>query len=111
MMLMMLTTGTMLAEERLDRGVVAIKQADGKVFVSWRSLKGDAKDMAFDVYRNGVKLNKEPLTQGGTWFVDEEPMEGEAVYKIEESGKRRSAEGRLLPKGRKKVERGQTLFR
>jgi len=107
MMLMMLTTGTMLAEERLDRGVVAIKQADGKVFVSWRSLKGDAKDMAFDVYRNGIKLNKEPLTQGGTWFVDEEPMEGEAVYKIEESGKRRSAEGRLLPKGRKKEERGQ----
>ena len=107
MMLMMLTTGTMLAEERLDRGVVAIKQADGNVFVSWRSLKGDAKDMAFDVYRNGIKLNKEPLTQGGTWFVDEEPMEGEAVYKIEESGKRRSAEGRLLPKGRKKEERGQ----
>ena len=106
-MLMMLTTGTMLAEERLDRGVVAIKQADGNVFVSWRSLKGDAKDMAFDVYRNGIKLNKEPLTQGGTWFVDEEPMEGEAVYKIEESGKRRSAEGRLLPKGRKKEERGQ----
>ena len=90
---MMMTTGTMLAEERLDRGVVAVRQADGKVFVSWRTLKSDAKDMAFDVYRNGTKLNKKPLTEGGTWFVDEEPM-GEAVYQVISRGKRKEALGR-----------------
>ena len=87
---MMMTTGTMLAEERLDRGVVAVRQADGKVFVSWRTLKSDTKDMAFDVYRNGTKLNKKPLTEGGTWFVDEEPM-GEAVYQVISRGKRKEA--------------------
>lgn len=90
---MMMTTGTMLAEERLDRGVVAVRQADGKVFVSWRTLKSDTKDMAFDVYRNGTKLNKKPLTEGGTWFVDEEPM-GEAVYQVISRGKRKEALGR-----------------
>ena len=90
---MMMTTGTMLAEERLDRGVVAVRQADGKVFVSWRMLKSDTKDMAFDVYRNGTKLNKKPLTEGGTWLVDEEPM-GEAVYQVISRGKRKEALGR-----------------
>ena len=90
---MMMTTGTMLAEERLDRGVVAVRQADGKVFVSWRTLKSDTKDMAFDVYRNGTKLNKKPLTEGGAWFVDEEPM-GEAVYQVISRGKRKEALGR-----------------
>ena len=89
-LVMMMTTGTMLAEERLDRGVVAVRQADGKVFVSWRTLKSDTKDMAFDVYRNGTKLNKKPLTEGGTWFVDEEPM-GEAVYQVISRGKRKEA--------------------
>ena len=92
-LVMMMTTGTMLAEERLDRGVVAVRQADGKVFVSWRTLKSDTKDMAFDVYRNGTKLNKKPLTEGGTWFVDEEPM-GEAVYQVISRGKRKETLGR-----------------
>ena len=72
-----------LVTERLDRGVVAVRQNDGKVFVSWRILKGDQKGEAFDVYRNGVKLNAQPLAQGGSFFVDEQPLEGEdAVYEV-----------------------------
>ena len=46
--------------ESLDRGVVAVK-TDGGVFVSWRSLVTDDKKMAFDVYRDGVKVNDAPL--------------------------------------------------
>lgn len=46
--------------EKLDRGVVAVK-TDGGVFVSWRSLIDDDKAMTFDVYRDGVKVNAEPL--------------------------------------------------
>ena len=30
-----------LSTERLDRGVVAVRQSDGKVFVSWRILRDD----------------------------------------------------------------------
>ena len=103
-MLMLLTVCRVQAVERLDRGVVAVRQTDGKVFVTWRTLKSDVKGTAFNVYRcsaedhlqgkMGKKLNKEPLTQGGTFFIDEEPIEGDAVYMVdggkwkEESGER-----------------------
>ena len=69
-----------LSMEQLDRGVVAVRQADGRAFVSWRSLKNDPKGLAFDVYINGEKLNAEPLTKG-TWFIDEKPVE-EGVYEV-----------------------------
>lgn len=78
--------------ERLDRGVVAVQQPDGKVFVSWRLLGDEAPDIAFNVYRTTapstddsrprdpfaaqreqgartIKLNDAPLT-GPTWFLD-----------------------------------------
>ena len=71
-----------LSTERLDRGVVAVRQADGKVFISWRILRDDPKGMAFDVYRNGQKLNVQPLTSGGSWFVDEAPLNEAATYEV-----------------------------
>lgn len=37
--------------ERLDRGVVAVHQPDGSVFVSWRLLASDPDQVAFNVYR------------------------------------------------------------
>lgn len=59
--------------ERLNRGVIAVRQDDG-VFISWRLLETDNPGTAFDIYRqtdNGalVKLNKQPLT-GPTHFTD-----------------------------------------
>ena len=71
-----------LKREQLNRGVVAVKTPDGKVAVSWRTLRSDAKGQPYDVYRNGVKLNKEPLTKGGTFFIDEHPLPDNAVYEI-----------------------------
>jgi rhamnogalacturonan endolyase len=85
--------------ERLGRGVVAIQQPDGKVFISWRLLGTDPETVSFNLYRqadplparfgfpggfagrrqrpgNGaapgqpVKLNAQPLT-GPTWYVDD----------------------------------------
>jgi rhamnogalacturonan endolyase len=57
----------LLAGEKLDRGVVAIAQPDGSVYVGWRLLKSDPKDTGFEVWRwegneKPVKLNKEPIT-------------------------------------------------
>ena len=75
-----------LKMEKLNRGVVAVRQPDGKVFVSWRILRDDEKGEPFDVYRNGEKLNKEPLTKGGSWFVDEQPIEGDATYEVRKNG-------------------------
>jgi rhamnogalacturonan endolyase len=37
--------------ENLGRGVVAIHQADGKIFVSWRLLGTDPENIAFNLYR------------------------------------------------------------
>lgn len=78
--------------ERLDRGVVAVHQPDGSVFVSWRLLADDPEGVGFNVYRRteagdggredwGIyasrqeadggleKLNQTPLT-GPTWWLD-----------------------------------------
>ena len=72
---------SLLSTEKLDRGVVAVRQADGRAFISWRTLMTDPKGAAFDVYRNGQKLNQAPLTKGGTWFIDDNPTDG-AVYEV-----------------------------
>lgn len=72
-----------LRMEQLDRGVVAIRQTDGRVFVSWRTLRSDRKAEPFNIYRNGLLLNATPLTEGGTCFIDEAPTVDDAVYRVE----------------------------
>ena len=75
-----------LSTERLDRGVVAVRQDSG-VVVSWRTLRSDKKGEPFDVFRNGQQLNAVPLTTGGTFFVDHQPLTGEdALYEIKGGG-------------------------
>ena len=71
-----------LSREHLNRGVVAVKTTDGKVAVSWRTLKSDPKGQAYDVYRNGKKLNAKPLKTGGTFFVDNQPLKEDATYEV-----------------------------
>ena len=73
---------TQLQVERIDRGVVAIRQDDSHVVVSWRTLKSDKKGQPFDIYRNGKKLNRSALTKGGTFYVDEWPQGEQALYEV-----------------------------
>ncbi|MCK6077195.1 rhamnogalacturonan lyase [Paenibacillus silvae] len=54
--------------EFLDRGVVAVKTGNG-VFVSWRLLGTEGSNVAFNVYRDGVKVNASPIT-GSTNLQD-----------------------------------------
>ena len=75
-----------LQREQLNRGVVAVKTEDGKVAVSWRTLRSDPKGQPYDVYRNGVKLNKKPLKAGGTFFIGEQPLQTDATYEIRGGG-------------------------
>ena len=61
--------------EKLNRGVVATVQPDGKIFVSWRLFGNDPESIAFNLYRTtaqgvALKLNEKPL-DGPTWFLDE----------------------------------------
>lgn len=49
------TSNAQIVKEKLNRAPVAVKTSQG-ILVSWRSLTTDAKDLSFDVYRNGKKV-------------------------------------------------------
>lgn len=60
-------------EERLDRGLVAVRTGND-VYLGWRLLNTDRKDVGFDVYRftkdgKEEKLNKTPILKT-TDFID-----------------------------------------
>ena len=76
-----------MQREQLNRGVVAVKNTEGQVVVSWRTLKSDRRGEPFDIYRNGKKLNRQPLTKGGTFFTDTKPLKEDAVYEVRGGGK------------------------
>ncbi len=70
--------------EKLQRGLIALKQDKDHVFVSWRLLGSDPASSAFNLYRaNGdsppVKLNPTPLS-GPTCYSDAKPGEGALRY-------------------------------
>jgi rhamnogalacturonan endolyase len=49
--------------EKLGRGMVAINQGNGKVYVGWRMLGTDPYNIAFNVYRNNTRVNSQPITE------------------------------------------------
>ncbi|WP_367870732.1 rhamnogalacturonan lyase [Luteolibacter sp. Populi] len=67
--------------EKLDRGTVAIRQADGSVFTGWRLLASDPAGTAFNLYRlsegKETRVNTSPL-DGPTQFVDKDAAKAEA---------------------------------
>jgi rhamnogalacturonan endolyase len=76
-------------EEKLDRGLVAVEREDGSVFLSWRLLKTDPQDIAFEIRRRGLELALEratDLTRGEpyqpTYFVDK-TAEKDKVYRYD----------------------------
>ncbi|WP_277714049.1 GDSL-type esterase/lipase family protein [Paenibacillus mucilaginosus] len=54
--------------EYLNRGLVAVL-VDNGVFLSWRYLNTDPNEIAFNVYKNGKKVNAAPIS-GSTNYVD-----------------------------------------
>lgn len=65
--------------EKLDRGLVAV-QTNGGVFLSWRVFGTDPKNVAFNIYRDGTKVNASPIT-GATNMVDGSGN-GNATYTV-----------------------------
>ncbi|MFS8097573.1 rhamnogalacturonan lyase [Lentzea alba] len=52
-----------------DRGLVSTRSVHGNGnFVSWRLLGSDAADVAFNVYRDGVKVNPAPVTTATSYL-------------------------------------------
>ncbi|WP_395245533.1 hypothetical protein ACGGZK_06890 [Agromyces sp. MMS24-K17] len=69
--------------EYLDRAPVAVQRSEsegGGIYLGWRLLGLDARDLAFNVYRDGVKANDEPITET-TNFVDADGT-AESTYLI-----------------------------
>lgn len=69
-----LTTYAQKQVEYLNRGIIAISQGAGKVYIGWRMLGTDSETIAFNLYRStggakAVKLNNTPIS-GSTNFVD-----------------------------------------
>lgn len=65
--------------EDIDRAPVAVAVDDG-VYIGWRLLATDPSDVSFDIYRDGVKVNFEPIVSS-TNFLDHEGDIG-SIYKI-----------------------------
>ena len=77
--------------ERLDRSVTAQKTADGN-FVQWRITADEWYDVAYNLYRDGAKLNDEPITGASNWT---DAAGGDAaVYTV--TSLRRDGEGRWV---------------
>ncbi|MGQ9590937.1 MAG: rhamnogalacturonan lyase family protein [Planctomycetota bacterium] len=78
--------GASRAEERLGRGVVALR-VPGAVYVSWRLLRGDPPGVAFDVYRasdggDPVRANAEPIAETTDFLDALAPEGGRLVYTV-----------------------------
>lgn len=72
--------GNIRQAEWLDRGVIALSSGNG-IFISWR-LRADEynRDIKFNIYRNGTKLNNTPLAV--TNYLDTDGNAGD-IYKVE----------------------------
>ena len=75
--------------ECLDRGVVVISMPGGGNFISWRSLVSDEDKTAFDVYRDGKKINAKRVT-AVTSFEDTAADTAKAYNYEIRTGKERS---------------------
>ncbi|HUT89485.1 MAG TPA: hypothetical protein VMY37_08315 [Thermoguttaceae bacterium] len=85
---LMLLSSAALAQvaEKLDRGLVAMRQADGSLYVGWRLLESDPTDVAFHVYRQtdqagaARRLTAEPVRESTNFVDPEAPQEGNSRY-------------------------------
>ena len=82
--------------EKLSRGVVAVNQGDGKVFVGWRMFGTDVEEIAFNLYRetNGktVKLNDQPISDVTNFVDDKADLTQSNAYFVRPVTKKREQE-------------------
>ena len=70
-----------LQREKLNRGVVAIRENPSEVIISWRYLSSDPIQTGFNVYRDGKKLTDTPVTVSSL-FRDKNNSQKAAVYEV-----------------------------
>jgi len=85
---LVLPVGSLLGQrqmEKLNRGLVAIRTSTSSVYLSWRVLGSDPDNIAFNLYRDGVKITATPIstssnytdaTSGGTTYTVKPVLNG-----------------------------------
>lgn len=71
--------------ENIDRGIVAMRNSDGSVYIGWRLLLTDPKNIVFNVYRQSgseapIKLNRQPIARTTDYVDLDPPAGGDTVY-------------------------------
>jgi len=74
-----------LKKEKLNRGFVAIRENNNNVNLSWRYHSSDPIDISFDLFRNGRKINEQPI-KDATFFKDTDASTQELVYELRVTG-------------------------
>lgn len=71
-----------IQRENLGRGVVVVPSQDGNnAVVSWRYLEEDAMTTAFNVYKDGKKVNSKPIA-GATFLVVPTDLTKDAAFEV-----------------------------
>ncbi|MCR4854187.1 MAG: rhamnogalacturonan lyase [Prevotella sp.] len=61
-----------------SRSLVAVRNAEGQTFLSWRYFENDANGISYELYRNGVKLSTLQCTN----YVDNKPGSTDDSYEL-----------------------------
>lgn len=56
-----------MKSETLNRGLIAVRCSKDSVMLSWRYLRQDPLDIAFDIYRNGSFITRVPAATSTTY--------------------------------------------
>lgn len=88
---MLLTATTIMAQpaynyeklqrEKLGRGLVAVREDNECVALSWRYLSSDPQETSFAVYKNGKKIANVPATSA-TFYQDKQKGGEQATYEV-----------------------------
>ncbi|MDX8045523.1 rhamnogalacturonan lyase [Gracilibacillus sp. S3-1-1] len=65
--------------EDLDRALVAV-ESDGGVYLGWKMLGTDPKNVQFHIYRDGKKINKKPIRDSTNYF--DENGTPDSIYQV-----------------------------
>src|SRR5665811_185521 len=73
--------------EKLSRGTVAVCSGTDSIFVSWRLLATDPGNIAFNIYKNDIRITSEPI-KNATSFLDKKGKSGDNYSVVPVIGKK-----------------------
>ena len=70
-----------LEREDLGRGMIAVRKDNRTVSLSWRYLSSDPMETQFNLYRNGTKINADPIGKA-TYYEDRYTGNKQVTYEV-----------------------------